>query len=550
MTIRRPPPPPKRAGLEKPLRERLQSTLFEAAAPVLLPVAGFAQTQPDEAPARLTPSPRPEPRITPISITELTDRIGRSLALGFSAVCVMGEISKVNLAANGHTYFTLKDAGSTLEALVWADNRDSLAVKPKLGLRVVATGAVRVYAPQGRYALHIDTLDLVGLGDLQRALEALKARLQAEGLFATERKRALPTLVRTVGMVTSPTGAVRQDIEQTLSRGGARVRVLLSPTRVQGEGAAGEIAAAIRLLGERDDVDVIIVARGGGSIEDLWSFNEETVARAIVACKAPVISAVGHETDFTVSDFVADVRAATPSVAAGMVVDIQRRAFERTATATLALGRAIGLNRENWRLRLDAVSGHRVIERERTRLERLRGRFEATFVRARVASDRRHAERRFHFRDLLTRCEAQAPKETFARARARVDRAVMSMRARVASHLDQKRARAVRAFESKALRDADARLASISRRFRDDLQRLVRGIRPAVDERRARFNGEVAKLDALSPLAVLSRGYALATTPEGRILMRAHHVKIGDPVVIRLSEGRLLATVTDLEEEA
>jgi exodeoxyribonuclease VII large subunit len=509
MTTRRPSPPAKAAAATRPLSERLQSTLFES-----------------PAPAVVMPEPK-APERAPISISELTDRMGRHLAAAFSSVCVMGEISKVTIAANGHTYFTLKDAGSTLDAILWASNREAMGVQPKLGLRVVATGAIRVFNSQGRYSLHIDTLDLVGVGDLQRALEALKTRLRAEGLFADERKRPLPRMVHTIGVVTSPTGAVRQDIEQTLARGGARVRVLLSPTRVQGEGASAEIAAAIDLLAQRDDVDLIIVARGGGSIEDLWPFNEEVVARAIVASLPPVISAVGHESDFTVSDFVADVRAATPSVAAGMVVDIKRRATERTEAASVGLRRAIDTNRDRWRRRLDAVSTHRVIERERNKLDKLRGRLAATLTRARVAVDRRQAARAAAFRDLATRCEAQAPTETFARAHARVDRAVATMVARI-----------------------DARLGVVSTRFTEDVRLLVRGIRPLLDRRRSRFGGVVSKLEALSPLAVLSRGYALATTPEGRILLRAEDVKVGDPMVVRLSRGRVKATVTDREEEA
>lgn len=509
MTNRRPSPPQRPAAAARPLSERLQSTLFESPAPVV-------SIPESKAPAR-----------APITISELTDRIGRHLAAAFSSVCVMGEISKVTVAANGHTYFTLKDAGSTLDAILWASNREAVGVQPKLGLRVVATGAVRVFNSQGRYSLHIDTLDLVGVGDLQRALEALKTRLRAEGLFAEERKRPLPRMVRTVGVVTSPTGAVRQDIEQTLHRGGARVRVLLSPTRVQGEGAAAEIAAAIDLLARRDDVDLIIVARGGGSIEDLWPFNEEVVARAIVAAAPPVISAVGHETDFTVSDFVADVRAATPSVAAGMVVDIMRRAAERTEAASLGLRRAMEASRDRWRRRLDAVSTHRVIERERAKLERLRAGLAASLTRARVAVDRRQASRAATFRDLATRCEAQAPKEIFARAHARVDRAVATMGTRI-----------------------DARVGAVSTRFAEDLRLLVRGIRPVLDRRRSRFAGVVSQLDALSPLAVLSRGYALATTPEGRILLQAKDVNVGDPVVVRLSAGRVKATVTEREEEA
>lgn len=451
-----------------------------------------------------TPSRLPAPARDWISISELTDRLGRQLAISFSSVCVMGEVSKVTQAANGHIYFTLKDAGATLDAILWASQRPLVAVEPRTGDRVVVTGGLRVFAPQGRYSLHVETLDPVGAGDLQRAFEALKAKLEGEGLFAAERKRPLPALVRTLGIVTSPTGAVRHDIEQTLVRSGARLRVLLAPTRVQGEGAAGEIAAALGLLAGRPEVDVIIVARGGGSMEDLWAFNEEPVARAIAASRVPVISGVGHETDFTIADFVADIRASTPSVAASLVADVQRRATERVRAAIAGLGLAMKANRETWRRRFDAVSAHRVLEREFTKLERLRGRLGAAFARARNAFERHHARRENALRDLATRCEAQAPTAIFARAHTRVDRAVEAIVA------------------SSALRHS---------------------------ARRARLASSAGKLDALSPLSVLSRGYALATTPAGRILFGADEVKPGDPVLIRLSRGRVRATVESREEE-
>ena len=478
---------------------------------------------PAAAPAEGPPA---DPRPAPLSVSELTERISQKFTAGFSSVCVMGEISQVKVVASGHTYFTLKDAGATLEAMVWADRRAGLGVEPKQGLRVVAQGALRVFAAQGRYSLHVDVLETLGAGDLQRALEALKARLLSEGLFAEARKRSLPGLLRTVGLVTSPTGAVRHDIERTLAKGGARVRLLLSPTRVQGEGAGSEIVSALRLLSDRDDVDVIIVARGGGSVEELWSFNEESVARAIAASRAPVISAVGHETDFTIADLVADVRASTPSVAAGLVVEIQRKAVERTEAGSAALLRAIESARDRWRRRLDAVSTHRVIERERTKLERLRGRLSEAFARVRVAVDRRQASRLSTFRDLATRCEAQAPRQVFSRAHARVDRALLSMRAQMATS------------------------SQLIRRVCEVLQLLTRVARPALDGRRARFGALLAQLDALSPLAVLSRGYALATTVEGRILLHARDVSVGDSVVVRLSTGRLRTTVIDREEEA
>lgn len=536
MTNRRRVPPPRNAPEARPLRDRLQSTLFE-------PVD---QARPAEPGGSSLPAAA---GLTPISVSELTGRIGQTLGSGFSSVCVMGEISQVKVVASGHTYFTLKDSGATLEAMVWADRRTGLGVEPKLGLRVVAQGAIRVFAAQGRYSLHVEALELLGAGDLQRALDALKARLLAEGLFDEKRKRPLPVFLRSVGLVTSPTGAVRHDIERTLSSGGARVRLLLAPTRVQGEGAAAEVAEAIGRLAQRDDIDVIIVARGGGSLEELWPFNEEVVARAIVASPIPVISAVGHETDFTVADLAADVRASTPSVAAGLVVEIQRQAARRTETAGVSLVRAIESSRERWRRRLDGVSTHRVIERERTKLERLRSLLAGVFTRARVAADRRQALRQSSFRDLATRCEAQAPRQVFSRAHARVDRAVMSMAAQMAALLERRRARATRAFESKALRDAEGRLALRSRGFHDQLNQLARAVRPLIDRRRARFGSVAAQLEALSPLSVLSRGYALATTAAGRILLNAKDVSAGDEVTVRLSRGRLKTTVIDREEE-
>lgn len=532
------PAPQKPERPNRSLPDRLQSTMFEG--PLLTKSSrsggGIAGPAPAEGPP-------------PLSVSELTERLSRAVSLGFSSVCVMGEISQVKTVASGHTYFTLKDATATLDAMIWSDRREGLAVQPRQGLRVVAVGAVKVFAASGRYSLHVERLELLGAGDLQRALEALKARLLEEGLFADARKKKLPTFLSTVGLVTSPTGAVRHDIERTLTRGEARVRLLLSPTRVQGEGAALEIASAIRLLADRPDVDVIVIARGGGSVEELWAFNDEAVARAIVAAPQPVISAVGHETDVTIADLVADVRASTPSGAAGLIVDIQRQATLGVAAGAGALQKAMENARERWRRRLDAVSTHRVIERERTKLERLRHRVSNALVQVRSVAGTRHENRRTVFRDLLTRCEAHAPTETFARAHLRVERAIRGMSTLVIADLDRRRTRAARVFSSSGLRDADVRLARLARLFADNLGQLGRAAAPAVVLRRSHFSAVAARLEALSPLAVLSRGYALATTPLGRILTNARDVSIGDSMVVRLHRGRVSATVTQREEE-
>ena len=534
---------PPRAALGKTaiesrsLKDRLQSTLFEPPPAVTFPAAPL-----DQAAAAPAEGPRP------LSVSELTERLSRAVAVGFSSVCVMGEISQVKVVASGHTYFTLKDSTATLDAMVWADRRDQLSVQPRQGMRVIAIGAIRVFAAAGRYSLHVDRLEPVGAGDLQRALEALKARLLAEGLFSEARKKKLPAFVSTVGLVTSPTGAVRHDIEQTLVRGGARVRLLLSPSRVQGEGAALEVATAIGLLAARPDVDVIVVARGGGSTEELWPFNDEAVARAIAACPQPVISAVGHETDFTIADLAADLRAATPSVAAGMIVEVQRHAASRHATGAAKLHQAMERARDGWRRRFDSVSTHRVIERERTKIEKLRHRVSTALAQVTSAARKRDEAGRARFLNLLTRCEAHAPTGTFARAHVRVEAAMRAMSALVAAGLNLRRERVSAASSSRGLRDFGIRLARVAQRFADGVGRLTRAGDPVVFSRRAGLKGLAARLDALSPLAVLSRGYALATTRAGRILTRAGDVAVGDLLVVRLHEGRVTAQVTEKEE--
>ena len=253
-------------------------------------------------------------------MSDLTRRIKQVLESGFATVVVQGELSNVKLAASGHMYVTLKDEGAQLSGVLWRSRLAGLTFTPEDGMKVVATGKITVYEPRGQYQLDITGLRPLGLGELQAAFEKLKQKLAAEGLFAAERKRAIPAFPKTVGIVTSESGAVLHDMMTVFRRRSPPLTVILRPAKVQGIGAAADIAAGIRDCNALGGIDVLIVGRGGGSLEDLWAFNEEPVARAIAASQIPVISAVGHEVDFTIADFVADLRAPTPTAAASMAV--------------------------------------------------------------------------------------------------------------------------------------------------------------------------------------------------------------------------------------
>ena len=299
---------------------------------------------------------RDEARRQVWKVSELTRRIKGTLEGAFGSVWVEGEISNFRKPASGHAYFTLKDATSQLRAVMFRSALAGVALPLKDGLLVRGYGQITVYEAAGDYQILLRKLEAAGEGELMLRLEALKKRLAAEGLFAAERKRPLPALPQHVGVVTSPTGAAIRDILQVLERRFANLHVVLAPVRVQGAGAADEIAAAIDLLNKRGGLDVLIVGRGGGSLEDLWCFNEEAVVRAIVRSALPVISAVGHEIDWTLSDFAADVRAPTPSAAAEMVVQGKAELERRVADLRRRLMLGAKAAALDWRNRLDRAA--------------------------------------------------------------------------------------------------------------------------------------------------------------------------------------------------
>ncbi len=255
-----------------------------------------------------------------LSVSEVTSLIKVALESSFAQVWIQGEVSNAKLHTSGHLYFTLKDAGAQISAVMWRSRVSNLHFKPEDGMKVIARGSITVYPPRGNYQIDVVQLQPLGIGELQLAFERLKKKLAAEGLFEETHKKPIPEYPERIGIVTSVSGAALQDIRSVLSRRFPTLEVVIYPVRVQGAGAAEEIAEAIREMNRYGNVDVMIVGRGGGSLEDLWAFNEEVVARAVYASKIPIISAVGHEVDFSIADFVADLRAPTPSAAAELVV--------------------------------------------------------------------------------------------------------------------------------------------------------------------------------------------------------------------------------------
>jgi len=321
------------------------------------------------------------------TVAELVDEVRLKLESSFRGVWLQGEISNLKRPASGHLYFTLKDDEAQLSAVCFRMQSRYLRFEPEDGMDVIVRGSITVYPPRGQLQMMVEQMEPVGRGSLQVAFEQLKLRLQAEGLFDPARKRKLPLLPSRVGIVTSASGAAIQDILKVLGRRNDRVSILLYPTRVQGREAAGEIAAGIDFLSQRDDIDVIIVGRGGGSLEDLWPFNEEIVARAIFRSSKPVISAVGHEIDFTISDFVADLRAPTPSAAAEIVCGQRSELENRIRSLASTAAHAVRVELSRHRRRYERLVGSRGFVNAETRVRFLLQRLDELRVRLSGAVD-------------------------------------------------------------------------------------------------------------------------------------------------------------------
>ena len=316
------------------------------------------------------------------SVTELTSQIKSRLEGSFPQVWVEGEIADFARAHSGHLYFTLKDESSQLRAVMWRSAANKVKYDLHSGLQVICRGPINVYEPRGTYQLIVDLVEPKGKGALQLAFEQLKDKLNNEGLFNPEIKKKLPALPKKIGVVTSPRGAAISDILRTLERRFAHLHVVIYPARVQGEGAAREIAEGIHYLGSQTDIDVIIAGRGGGSMEDLWAFNEEIVARAIFNCPVPLISAVGHEVDFTIADFVADIRASTPTAAAEMVIEKKQSFVERIDSLQQQMSHLVRYTIQENKHRVQSLIQHRAFQNFKLKLKNLEQKVDELDMRA------------------------------------------------------------------------------------------------------------------------------------------------------------------------
>ena len=434
-----------------------------------------------------------------MSVAELNGLVRGALESSFPLLWVAGEISNLSYAASGHIYFSLKDQEAQVRCVMWRNRAQLLPRRLANGMHVEARALVTLYEPRGDYQLAVETLRHAGAGSLYAAFARLKEELEREGLFDAARKRPLPSYPKCIGIVTSLQAAALRDVLATLARRAPHVPVIVHPAPVQGEGAARDLAGALRIAGLRRDCDVLILCRGGGSIEDLWAFNDEVLARAIRACPIPVVSGVGHETDATIADFVADQRAATPTAAAELVTAAYVAAAQHLARLAPQLQRALRRRIENLQQRLDLAS-HRLL----------------------------------------------SPTERLAR----LGLAVEPCRARLVSAMGR-RLEATRAgIDRQRLRLAVTRprFAAARQALRHFGQRLGAAIRRSQEQRRARLAALQFHLAHLSPQEVLARGYSIVRDASGRIIRSSAQLAPGRAIDIRFAVGSANATVTRTED--
>jgi exodeoxyribonuclease VII large subunit len=436
-----------------------------------------------------------------LTVSELTREIKDILEMQFADILVEGEISNFKVPPSGHIYFTLKDDLSQIRVVFFKNQARSLRFSPEDGLHVICRGRVSLYEKRGEYQLILEEMEPKGIGALQLAFLQLKERLEREGFFDPARKRPIPMIPQKIGIVTSPTGAVIRDMLQIIERRFENVHLLLYPVRVQGDGAASEIAKGIEYFNGQMGVDVIIVARGGGSLEDLWAFNEEEVARAIFYSQIPIVSAVGHETDYTISDFVADLRAPTPSAAAELVVRDKREIRHTLRFLEERLGSEV----------------LQILQEGKTHLSHLNKRLKDP--RRRIEEDFLKVDDLFNRFLFLTSWTVNRKKE-------------------IHLHL----------HEGLFLRNPNQKVKSLRRLISENEKHILQTVKHLIEIWRQRLQGRIGQLDSLSPLAILQRGYSITRkVPSLEILRDSNQVKERDRVEVRLFRGRLVCGVEKSE---
>ncbi len=434
------------------------------------------------------------------------NREARGLLEGaFPLIWVEGELSNLARPASGHLYFTLKDAGAQVSCALFRNRGRQLGFRPADGMQVLVRARVSLYEPRGSFQLIVEHMEEAGDGALRRAFEALKHRLAAEGLFEEARKRPLPAWPRCIGVITSPRGAAIRDVLTVLGRRFPAIPVVVYPVPVQGEGAAAEIVRALRAAERRADCDVLLLTRGGGSLEDLQPFNEEALARAVAACELPVVSAIGHEIDFVITDFVADRRAPTPSAAAELLSPDVRKVQESCATFERRLRRAQDERLAQARQRLRWLSRRLQQQHPGQRLLQQNQRLDELEQRLRLALGHHHQHLAARLRELAARLRQHTPRHR--------------------------------------LRDLRGRCDALQRRLQQAMLHRLEGAR-----RRLAEGGRA--LELVSPLATLQRGYSITLAPPGgRVLRDAGQVQPGDRLETRLARGRVFSEVLSTEEE-
>jgi exodeoxyribonuclease VII large subunit len=477
-------------------------------------------------------------------VSELTSRIRDLLEGEFPEIWVEGEVSNFHAAQSGHLYFTLKDPKAQLKCVCFRDQLRGLKFRPEDGLQVTVRGGLSIYDVRGEYQLYVTQIEPVGLGALQLAFEQLKKRLEAEGLFDAARKKPLPMLPRRIGVVTSPAGAAVRDIVRVLRRRFPNACVQIFPVKVQGDGAAKEIVAALKFFNRVAAVDVLILARGGGSLEDLWAFNEEVVAREIAASLIPIITGVGHETDFTIADFVADLRAPTPSAAAEIVVRTRQELEGRIAELQRSIVQRTRYLMSEWRHRVRDLEVHRgfrqvelILRRRRQEVDEctstladcLRAQFKLAHRRLTLSSAR------------IASFDLRRRAESF---RLRLARRSADLRGALERAVARKRRRFTIAQVRVASLDLRARIARLRRRLEraaDDLRTRENQLMSA---KRRRLEAADVRLRERSPFVLLERGYAIAYDANGRVLRSPGQVALGEDIAVRLARGEIGARVT------